>query len=56
MNKTWENSQKPSFGPNFGPLWHKFPPPPEKKFFVGFTSTKCYALLQAIVVCNFKEN
>ena len=24
-------------------------------FFVGFTSTRCYALLQAIIVCNFKE-
>ena len=25
-------------------------------FFVGFTSTRCYTLLQAITVCNFKEN
>ena len=25
-------------------------------FFVGFTSTTLYALLQAITVCNFKEN
>ena len=27
-----------------------------KKFFVGFTTTRCYKLLQAIIVCNFKEN
>ena len=25
-------------------------------FLVRFTSTRCYALLQAITVCNFKEN
>ena len=34
------------FGPNVVP----------KNLFVGFTSTRCYALLQAIIVCNFKEN
>ena len=27
-----------------------------KFFFMGFTSTRCYTLLQAIIVCNFKEN
>ena len=27
-----------------------------QKFFVGFTSNRSYALLQAITVCNFKEN
>ena len=26
------------------------------RFFVGFTSTRCYMLLQAIILCNFKEN
>ena len=25
-------------------------------FFVGFTSTRCYTLLQAIIVYNFIEN
>ena len=35
------------FGPNLVP---------PKKFFVGFTSTRCYVLFQAIIVCNFKEN
>ena len=25
-------------------------------FFVGFTSTKCYTLLEAIIICNFMEN
>ena len=35
MNQSWENSQKPSFGPNFGTFWPKFPPPP-KKYLCGF--------------------
>ena len=53
MNQTWENDQKPSVRPNFGPFWPKFGP---KIFFVCFISTKYYALLQAIIVCNIKEN
>ena len=24
--------------------------------YMGFTSTRCYALLLTIIVCNFKEN
>ena len=36
-------TKKPSFGPNFSQFWPKFGPP---NFFVGFTSTRCYALLQ----------
>ena len=31
-------------------------PPPPKKIFVVFTSTRYYALLDAIIACNFKEN
>ena len=27
-----------------------------RNFFEGFTSTRCYTLLQAITVCNFDEN
>ena len=54
MNKTWENGWKPRFGLDFGPFWIKFGPP--NFFFVGFTSTRCYVLLQAIIVSNFKEN
>ena len=27
-----------------------------KIFLVGFTSTRCYTLLQAILVCSLKEN
>ena len=27
-----------------------------KCFFAGFTFNRCYTLLQAITVCNFKEN
>ena len=26
-----------------------------KTFFVGFTSSTCYKLLQAVIACNFKE-
>ena len=32
------------------------PPPPKKNFFVGFTSTRCQILSQAIIACNFQEN
>ena len=28
----------------------------QKTFFIDFVSTKCHALLQAIILCNFKEN
>ena len=42
-----------SFGPDFGPFGPNFDP---KTFFVDFTSTRCYTLLQVITVCNFKEN
>ena len=52
MHQTEENGKKLNsmpdfgyFGPNFGP----------KIFFVNFTCTRCYTLLQAITVCNFKE-
>ena len=51
--KPSENGKKTNFGPGFGPFWPKVGPP---IFFVGFTSTKCYALFQAMTVCNFKEN
>ena len=36
------------FGPNLVP-------PPKKNCFVGFISTRCYELLQDIILCNFKE-
>ena len=29
---------------------------PKKIFWGGVTSTRCYTLLPAIIVCNFKEN
>ena len=45
MNQTWENGKTPGFRPDFGP--NLVP----KVFFRGFS-----ALLQAIIVCNFKEN
>ena len=43
-NQTWENGKKSSFRSDFGPnLGPKF-------FFMGFTSTRYYILLQAITV------
>ena len=42
MNQTWENGRKSSVRLKFGPLQSKFSP---KTFFVGFSSTRCYALL-----------
>ena len=45
--------QKTSFRPDFDTwarVWAS------KFFFEHFTSTRCYKLLQAIIVCNFKEN
>ena len=41
---TWENSEKPNFGPSF----HQF----RSIFLVGFTSTSCQALLQPIILGN----
>ena len=38
MNETGENGKKPSFKPDFGPLWPKFG---SKIFFVDFTCTRC---------------
>ena len=38
------------WGPDFGMFWAP------KVFSMNFTSTRCYTLLQAIIVCNFKEN
>ena len=43
-------AKKPSFGPYFDP--NLVP----KIFFMAFTSTRYYTLLQAIIVFNFKKN
>ena len=53
INQTCKNGKKPNFGSDFGLFWPKFD---LKTFFVGFTSSSCYTLLQAITVCNVKEN
>ena len=50
---TLDNGQKSSFRPDFGPFWLKFRPP---NFFLRFYATGYDKLLQAITVCNFKEN
>ena len=45
------------FDPNLGPILAGYGPNlVPKNFFVGFTSTRSYGLLQAIIVCNFKGN
>ena len=54
MNQTWEIEKKLNFGGLI--LTHFGPDLVLKSFFVGFISSICYTLLQAITVCNFKEN
>ena len=41
-----------------GPILACFAPNlvPEIFFLEGFTSARCYTLLQAIIISNFKEN
>ena len=46
-NQTWEDGKKTNFGPDF----EKFLALVQKNLFRGF-----YLYLQAITVCNFKEN
>ena len=52
INQTWDNDKKPGFWPDFGPF---DPNLDHKIFFEDFTSTRCYTLLHAIIVYNFKE-
>ena len=52
INQTWENRQKPNFGLDFCPF---YPDLGFSNFFVGFTFTRCKALLKALIVCNCKE-
>ena len=53
MNPTGKKKtgKKTNFGSDF--LAHVWPP---KILLVDFASARCYTLLQAIIVCNFKEN
>ena len=53
MNHTWENGKKTSFETDFGPFGPHLGP---QILFMDFTSTTCYTSLEAIIVCNFKEN
>ena len=46
--------QKTWFWPWFWPIFAQIWSP--KFFLVGFTSTRCYKLFQAIIVCYLKEN
>ena len=48
-----KNDKYPSFGPDFGLFGRNLGP---KIFFMDFTSTGCYELLQAVIVLNLKEN
>ena len=53
MNQTWEIGKKPSFRTYFDPFGLNFGP---QIVFMDFISTTCYALSQAMIVCNIKEN
>ena len=53
MIQIWENSRKRSFGHNFGPFAQNLA---QNFFFVIFTSTRSLTLVQATIVCTFKEN
>ena len=50
MKKTWENGKKTILDLILVQIWSP------KFFLVGFTSSRCYTLFQAIIVSNFKEN
>ena len=52
MNQTGENGKKKKkiLGLILAQIWS------QKNFFVGFTSSTCYALLQAITVSKLKES
>ena len=52
MNLTYENGNKCSFGPDFGFFGRNL----VSKNFLSFISTRCDALLQAIIVWNFRES
>ena len=53
MNQTWENGEKPSFGPDF----HLFGPNLAPKIFSqSLTSTRSCTLSQVIIIFNFKGN
>ena len=53
MNHTWENGEKPNFGPSFGLLDSILGP---QIFFVDFTPTSSWKFLQTFILCNFQEN
>ena len=50
MNQTWENGKNLILGLILAYL------APPKILLLGFISTRCSISLQAIIVCNFKEN
>ena len=53
MNQTWKNHKKPNHVSNFRLFGTNLHP---QIFFGGFTSISNYALFQAIILCNLKEN
>ena len=53
MNQTWKNGKKLVLSTILAPSAQIWAP---KIFFMDFTSTIYKALLQAIIVFNFKEN
>ena len=53
ISHTWENGEKPNFGPHFDPFGPNLGPP---IFSVTFTAISSQILFQAIIICNLKEN
>ena len=51
ISHTWENSEKPSFGPNFDQFDSNLRP---TIFLLSFTSNSNKILFQAIILGNFK--
>ena len=53
MNQTWIKEEKMAKNLVSGQILSRFGP---SNFFVGSTSTRCYTLFQAIIVCSSKKN
>ena len=51
MNQIEKMAKKTNFGSDFGG-----PNLDPQNFFSGFISSRCYTLLQAIIISNFLEN
>ena len=53
MNQTSENGEKANFGPNLGPFSPNLGP---QIFFANLPLLVAKKIVQAIILCNLKEN